>query len=89
LGWFVSWRQRWLSKRAAQPEPSNIAAARALIRAIGAGGIPLNPMRVNQIARQLDLEVSTRAPMDETIERIRQRLQVLDAGSLVSKSNNQ
>ena len=89
MGWFAGWRQRWLSKRAAQPEPSNIAAARALIRAIDAGGIPLNPIRINQIARQLDLEVSTRAPMDETIERIRQRLQVLDAGSLVSKSNNQ
>jgi hypothetical protein len=79
LGWFAGWRQRWLSKRTAQPEPSNIAAARSLILAIDRGGIPLNPMRVNQIARQLDLEVSARAPMGETIERIRQRLQAIDA----------
>lgn len=83
MGWFAGWRQRWLSKRSMHAEPNNIAAARALIRAIDAGGIPLNPMRVNQIARQLDLEVSARAPMEETIERIRQRLQAIDAGSLV------
>ena len=60
-----------------------MVAARALIRAIDAGGIPLNPMRVNQIARQLDLEVSARAPMEETIERIRQRLQTIDASTSV------
>jgi hypothetical protein len=83
LGWFLGWRPRWLSKRGAHAEPSNIAAARALIRAIDAGGIPLNPMRVNQIARQLDLEVSTRAPMGETVERIRQRLQTIDASTSV------
>jgi hypothetical protein len=46
----------------------------ALIRAIDAGGVPLNPMRVNDIGRKLGLEVSTSAPMDETIERIRQQL---------------
>lgn len=46
----------------------------ALIRAIDAGGVPLNPMRVNDIGRRLGLEVSTSAPMDETIVRIRQRL---------------
>lgn len=60
-----------------------MVAARALIRAIDAGGIPLNPMRVNQIARQLDLEVSARAPMEETIERIRQHLQTIDASTSV------
>lgn len=47
----------------------------ALIRAIDAGGMPLNPVRVNQIARSLGLEVSTHAPMDETIARIRAALQ--------------
>jgi hypothetical protein len=46
----------------------------ALIRAIDAGGVPLNPMRVNDIGRKLGLEVLGSAPMDETIERIRQRL---------------
>ena len=46
----------------------------ALIRAIDAGGVPLNPMRVNDIGRRLGLEVSTSAPMGETIERIRQQL---------------
>ena len=49
--------------------------AKALIKAIDAGGLPLNPARVNEIARQLGLEVSTRAPTDETIERIRKALQ--------------
>lgn len=46
----------------------------ALIRAIDAGGVPLNPMRVNDIGRKLGLEVPSSAPMDETIERIRQQL---------------
>ncbi len=49
--------------------------ARALIKAIDAGGLPLNPARVNDIARQLGLEVSMRAPMEQTIERIRKALQ--------------
>jgi hypothetical protein len=48
--------------------------ARALIKAIDAGGLPLNAARVNDIARRLGLEVSTRAPMDETIARIRRAL---------------
>jgi hypothetical protein len=51
--------------------PSIEQRARDLIAAIDAGGLPLNPARVNDIARQLGLEVSTRAPMPETIERIR------------------
>jgi hypothetical protein len=46
----------------------------ALIRAIDAGGVPLNPMRVNDIGRKLGLVVPSSAPMDETIERIRQQL---------------
>jgi hypothetical protein len=55
----------------ASPEVRN---ARALIAAIDRGGLPLNPARVNVIARQLGLEVSSRAPMDETISRIRKAL---------------
>ena len=48
--------------------------AKALIKAIDAGGLPLNAARVNDIARRLGLEVSTRAPMEETIARIRRAL---------------
>ncbi len=63
--------------RIAPPRPSRdpTVNARALIKAIDAGGLPLNPARVNDIARQLGLEVSTRAPMEQTIERIRKALQ--------------
>jgi hypothetical protein len=66
----------WLKTRLgrAQP-PSAEQRARDLITAIDAGGLPLNPARVNDIARQLGLEVSTKAPMPQTIERIRQALQ--------------
>jgi hypothetical protein len=45
--------------------------ARDLIKAIDAGGIPLNPAVVNDIARRLGLDVLITAPMDETITRIR------------------
>jgi len=51
--------------------------AKDLIAAIDAGGLPLNPARVNDIARQLGLEVSTKASMPETIERIRQAVRRL------------
>lgn len=42
-----------------------------LLRSIDAGGIPLNPAIVNRIARNLGLEVSPGAAMDQTIPRIR------------------
>jgi hypothetical protein len=48
--------------------------AQALVRAIDAGGLPLNPARVNQIARALGLEVSAHAPVAQTVERIRAAL---------------
>ena len=66
----------WLHGVLAPPpaEASEIAQARKLIAAIDAGGIPLNPARVNHIARNLGLEVSSRAPVAETIERIRAAL---------------
>jgi hypothetical protein len=50
-------------------------AAEDLIRAIDAGGVPLNAVRINQIARQLGLEVSTRASVEHTIERVRRALE--------------
>lgn len=66
----------WLKKRLPDRAiPLNeIDRARQLVAAIDRGGIPLNPVRVNAIARDLGLEVSRQAPMDETIERIRAAL---------------
>ena len=51
--------------------PSPRQRAKELLAAIDAGGIPLNPARVNDIGRKLGLDVSADAPMPETIERIR------------------
>ena len=48
--------------------------AQDLIRAIDAGGLPLNAAIVNDIARQLGLEVPNTARMEETIWRIRKVL---------------
>ena len=64
----LTWIRRRLVKHDAQPE---IARAQRLIRAIDRGGIPVNPAKVNSIARSLGLEVFARAPVDQTIERIR------------------
>jgi len=63
------WFQRRLFKRQALSDPDE--QAKKLIQAIDRGGIPLNPARVNYIARSLGLEVSTRAPVEQTIARIR------------------
>lgn len=62
-------------------ESPDFVRAVTLIRAIDAGGVPLNPMRVNDIARKLGLDVSSAAPMDETIERIRTHLLDTHAGA--------
>lgn len=67
--------KRLASLLGARPKPpSDRQRAVDLVAAIDAGGLPLNPARVNHIARQLGLEVSATAPMAETIERIRQAL---------------
>lgn len=42
-----------------------------LLRAIDAGGVPLHPARVNQIGRALGLDVSSAAPVGDTLARIR------------------
>jgi hypothetical protein len=60
------------------PEPPEVTQARDLVAAIDAGGLPLNPARVNMVARALGLEVSSRAPVTQTVERIRAALQRLD-----------
>lgn len=49
--------------------------ARDLITAIDAGGLPLNPFIVNDIARQLGLDVAVSEPMMVTITRIRKALE--------------
>lgn len=65
LGWLQG-----LVSRPAQPL-SDIEQARRLIAAIDRGGIPLNPARVNAVARNLGLEVSRTAVPADTIERLR------------------
>jgi hypothetical protein len=49
--------------------------AKDLIAAIDAGGLPLNPFIVNDIGRQLGLEVAIDAHMMDTIARIRKTLE--------------
>jgi len=67
---------RWFRLFSKRPRPApEIEQARALIRAIDAGGVPLNPAKVNHIARNIGLEVSRRAPVEETIKRIRAALE--------------
>ena len=63
----------WLQSvlRGRPTPPTEVQRAEQLIAAIDAGGVPLNPARVNDIARQLGLEVSPRARVEDTIERIR------------------
>ncbi|MCV2358872.1 MULTISPECIES: hypothetical protein [Roseateles] len=63
--------RRLLTQRPVRPEHER---ARALIAAIDAGGIPLYPAKVNQIARDLGLEVSRDAPVEVTIARLRSLL---------------
>jgi len=70
--WFkqlLVWRKR---------PPSLRQQAESLIAAVDAGGVPLNPARVNDIARQLGLEVSRKAAVVDTIARIRVALRYLD-----------
>ncbi len=55
-------------------QATEVTQARRLIDAIDRGGVPLNPAKVNAIARDLGLEVSRKAPVEATIARIRQAL---------------
>jgi hypothetical protein len=55
--------------------PLEIQRANDVIAAIDAGGMPLNPARINEIARNLGLEVCRKAPVEETIQRIRTAVQ--------------
>ena len=68
----ISWMYRKLARQAQCP--AEITRARQLIAAIDAGGIPLDPRRITQIAESLGLEVSKKAQTNDTIERIRAAL---------------
>jgi len=65
--------RRLLSQRAQTQAPvaPELQRAQALIAAVDAGGIPLHPAKVNQIARDLGLAVSREEPVEATISRIR------------------
>ncbi|MBI5109035.1 MAG: hypothetical protein HZA62_09835 [Rhodocyclales bacterium] len=51
--------------------PRELQAGKEVIMAIDAGGLPLDPARINRIARELGLEVSARAPVEDTVARLR------------------
>lgn len=63
--------QRLLGRQRPLPPASPEERARRLIAAIDAGGIPLNPITLNRLARELGLEVSRQARPEETVARIR------------------
>lgn len=67
----------WFKRLFGQPPAAldDLGRARQLIAAIDRGGMPLNPAKVNAIARDLGLEVARQAPVEETIERIRQAIE--------------
>lgn len=64
---------KWLLRlvRPGAALPPEVRKAREVIAAIDAGGVPLNPLKINDVARNLGLEVSRKAPVEETIQRIR------------------
>jgi len=76
IGWLQlrqvwhKWLRQLLPGLHPSPPPERQRAL-DLLAAIDAGGVPLNAARVNDIARRLGLEVSAKAPMHETISRIR------------------
>lgn len=72
IGWLARLKKTRLGRGPEESEERRRAIE--LLRAVDAGGLPLNPARVNAIARSLGLEVSTRAEMADTIARIRRLL---------------
>lgn len=69
LAWLKRRLKQWLHRH--RQAPTDRERALDLIAAIDAGGVPLNPARVNDIARNLGLEVSRKASVEDTIARIR------------------
>ena len=81
MGKFMGYRRHhgifsWLKRLffAKKRPHSDIEQARQLISAVDRGGIPLNPAKVNAIARNLGLEVSRKAPVEETLQRLRKAI---------------
>lgn len=80
----MNWLKKLLPRRQAlAPEQR----AKDLIAAIDAGGLPLNAAVVNDIARKLGLEVSTRARMEDTIPRIRMALKRMESHQCPVRKN--
>ena len=52
--------------------PPEVQSAKDLLDAIDRGGVPLNPSKINAIARDLGLEVKKSAKPEETIARLRE-----------------
>jgi len=59
----------WLRRRPKLPR--ELEAGKAVIEAIDSGGLPLDPARINRIARDLGLDVSAQAPLEDTVARLR------------------
>jgi len=59
----------WLRRKPRLPR--ELQAGSEVIAAIDAGGLPLDPARINRIARELGLEVSAKAPVEDTVRRLR------------------
>ncbi len=76
------WRSLRL-KPAGRAPVSDLARAQALIDAIDRGGVVSDALRVNAIARSLGLEVSRRAPVEQTVERIRAAVRRAHSNSLL------
>ena len=71
----MNWLKKLLpQRRRTDPDPDRQRAI-DLIAAVDAGGLPLNPARVNDIGRRLGLEVASSSPVEQTIARIRALLQ--------------
>ena len=67
------WKKLLAALERRDPDPDRQRAL-DLIAAVDAGGLPLNPARVNDIGRRLGLEVASSAPIELTIARIRAAL---------------
>ena len=71
-----AWLRRYFCKK---PQcVDEITQARHLIAAIDRGGVPLNPLKINTIARALGLDVSRNARPEDTLARIRACLARID-----------
>lgn len=70
--WWRRLQHLFSGRSALAPE---IQRAEQVLDAVDRGGMPLNPARINEVARNLGLEVSRKARVEDTIERIRAALE--------------